>query len=72
MSFTVVERTTEIGIRTALGAQRSSIAFNIARRALVQLSVGIVIGVTLAVGLLSVLKQGGAIPTRPRGGIFCF
>lgn len=64
MSFTVVERTSEIGIRIALGAQRSSIVLNVAKRALVQLFAGIVIGVTIALGLLTVLKGGGAIPTQ--------
>lgn len=39
MSFTVAERTREIGIRTALGAQPSSIVAEIAKRAFFQLSV---------------------------------
>ncbi len=57
MSFTVAERTREIGIRGALGAQRSSIVFTIARRALVQLGVGVLLGMLIAGWLLSVYKS---------------
>ena len=52
MSLTVAERTKEIGIRTALGAQRSSIVFTIARRSLAQLGVGVLFGMPIA-GVLS-------------------
>jgi len=65
MSFTVAERTREIGIRAALGAQRSSIAMDVARRALVQLSVGVAIGTPIAwrffVGLRAEGFEGSAV-----------
>lgn len=48
MSFTVAERTRELGIRTALGAQRPSIVAAIAKRAFAQLAVGVTIGAVLA------------------------
>ena len=65
MSFTVVERTREIGIRTALGAQRSHVALTIAKRALVQLGVGVSLGMIIAGWLLVQLKSGaGRIPTH--------
>ena len=48
MSFSVAERTREIGIRAALGARRSRIVVTVARRALTQLGVGIILGMPMA------------------------
>lgn len=53
MSFTVAQRTREIGIRTALGARPGSIAVTIARRAFLQLAAGVVAGVGLGLWLIS-------------------
>ena len=65
MSFTVTERTREIGIRTALGAPRSSIVSTIAKRALAQLGVGILVGMPLArVLFVEVEGEMGQIPTH--------
>jgi putative ABC transport system permease protein len=52
MSFTVAERTREIGIRTALGAGPSSIVSEIAKRAFLQLAVGVLIGGALSAAML--------------------
>ena len=64
MSFTVTQRTREIGIRTALGAQPSSVVFTIAKRAFAQLGLGILLGMPIVAGLLYALKGVGRISTQ--------
>ena len=64
MSFTVGERTREIGIRIALGAQRNKIVFTVARRSLAQLGAGICIGMPIAGWILLELKNVGRIQTH--------
>lgn len=61
MSYTVAERTTEIGIRMALGAQRSNITAMILGRATKLLTAGLVLGTGLslvAAGAASALLFG--------------
>jgi putative ABC transport system permease protein len=64
MSFTVSERTKEIGIRTALGARQGSVVRTVARRAIAQLAIGVVLGMVSAVWILSEFRAAGRIPTN--------
>ena len=53
MSYTVTERTTEIGIRMALGAQRTNITAMILGKAGTLLAVGLVLGTGLSLAAAS-------------------
>jgi putative ABC transport system permease protein len=53
MSYTVTERTTEIGIRMALGAQRTSITAMILGKAATLLAAGLVLGIGLSLAAAS-------------------
>jgi len=48
IGYQVVQRTSEIGIRMALGAQRTDVLWEILRRALVWTAAGVVLGLPLA------------------------
>jgi predicted permease len=48
LSLSVSERTREIGIRTALGAQRHAVVLMILRRSLVQIGIGAMLGLPIA------------------------
>jgi putative ABC transport system permease protein len=61
MSFTVSQRTREIGIRTALGARPSSIVSTIGRRAALQLGTGVVVGGGLAWFLLDEITSEASV-----------
>jgi predicted permease len=63
MSFTVAQRTREIGIRVALGADRWQVVRHVARRALVQIGIGVALGMTIA-GWIFFELQRDADPGR--------
>jgi putative ABC transport system permease protein len=51
MAFNVTRRTREIGVRVALGAQRSDVVWLVLRQILVLVAIGTVVGVPVAWGL---------------------
>lgn len=63
MSFTVSQRTREIGIRTALGARTWEIVSTIARRAAIQLGIGLSLGAVLTWFLLGEIANDVIVKT---------
>jgi predicted permease len=57
ISYTVSQRTREIGIRLALGAKRSELKWMFVRSALVMTALGVAIGVGSAAGLMQLMKS---------------
>jgi len=57
ISYTVSQRTREIGIRLALGAQKSELKWMFVRSALALTGIGIVIGACSAAGLMQLMKS---------------
>jgi predicted permease len=57
ISYTVSQRTREIGIRLALGAPKSELKWMFVRSALVLTAIGVVIGVGSAAGLMQLMKS---------------
>jgi predicted permease len=57
ISYTVSQRTREIGIRLALGAQKSELKWMFVRSALVLTATGVAIGVGSAAGLMQLIKS---------------
>jgi predicted permease len=58
MSFAVSERTREIGIRSALGERKAAVALRVGRRSLVQIALGAVLGIPLAMWLYGLTQLG--------------
>jgi predicted permease len=56
MAYSVTQRTQEIGVRMALGAASRQVSWLILRRGLVQLAIGLVLGVAGASGLSRILR----------------
>jgi putative ABC transport system permease protein len=65
IAYSVAQRTQEIGVRMALGAQRLAVCWIILRRALAQLAVGLTLGLAAAFVLSDVLWGGGMIVITP-------
>jgi predicted permease len=57
MAYTVARRTREIGIRMALGAEQGNVIWMIMREVLLLVGVGVIVGVPLAIGLSSLIKN---------------
>jgi ABC-type antimicrobial peptide transport system permease subunit len=55
-SYTVARRTSEIGIRMALGAERSGVVAMVMRGALTQIAVGLAIGIPVAMLSVRLVK----------------
>ena len=62
MSFTVSQRTREIGIRAALGAGSANIVSTIARRAAIQLLCGVIFGVPFGYWIVTETLNGSYRP----------
>ena len=58
MAYSVTQRTQEIGVRMALGAQGNQVTWMVLRRGLIQLGLG------LCLGLAGGYFAGGALPSR--------
>jgi ABC-type antimicrobial peptide transport system permease subunit len=56
-AYSVAQRTQEIGVRIALGATRGQVSWMILRRGLVQLAIGLAIGLVAAYFASGVLRQ---------------
>ncbi|MFC1499460.1 ABC transporter permease [Candidatus Zixiibacteriota bacterium] len=67
MAFSVSRRTQELGIRMALGAQSGNLVNMIVRQAMVQLTIGVVLGIGLAFALAQGVQMllFGVSPTDP-------
>jgi ABC-type antimicrobial peptide transport system permease subunit len=65
MSFAVVQRRREIGIRAALGANPRRILFSIFGRALAQLTAGVTVGIAIAARLDSGEHRGADSAVLP-------
>jgi putative ABC transport system permease protein len=65
IAYSVAQRTQEIGVRMALGAQRLAVCWMILRRALAQLAIGLTLGLASAFVLSDVLWGGGMIVITP-------
>jgi putative ABC transport system permease protein len=57
LSFLVVQRTREIGVRLALGAQRASVSGMMIRHGMALTAIGVVVGLAVAAGVTRVLES---------------
>jgi len=57
MSYTVAQRTREIGIRMALGAEQGNVVWMVMREVLRLIGIGVVVGIPAALALTQVVKS---------------
>jgi predicted permease len=57
LSYSVARRTSELGIRVALGARSGSLLWMILRESLILLAIGLTVGASVAVGSTRILKS---------------
>ena len=57
MSYNVAQRTNEIGVRLALGAQRQNVLWSILREALLLLSAGVALGLPLSLVATRLVRE---------------
>jgi putative ABC transport system permease protein len=67
MAYSVTQRTQEIGLRMALGAESGQVSWLILKRGLVQLAIGLTLGLAGAFALSRVMRRLliGVTPTDP-------
>ena len=67
MAYSVTQRTQEIGLRMALGAESRQVSWLILRRGLIQLGIGLTLGLAAALVLTRVMRRLliGVTPTDP-------
>ena len=77
-AYAVSQRTQEIGLRMALGAQRDQVAWLFLRRSFIQLAIGLTLGVAGAFGVGALfsntnllVQNSGAIRSRSAGSRCC-
>jgi predicted permease len=68
MSFAVTQRTREMGVRSALGAQGAQLIMLVMKKSVVQLAIGLVIGLALAFAASGAL-QPVLYHVNPRDGV---
>jgi ABC-type antimicrobial peptide transport system permease subunit len=71
LAFSVALRAREIAIRLALGADRTAVAWSVARRGLAIAGAGVAIGGILAIGVSGLVREklGGLAPHDPLIGV---